>query len=531
MPGSPGTQGGTDNQAARAVTYIDLPAGLITMGVNSDDGFLTEAGYYNDVVSLVRIVGGEFNQPGGRGVADSTFGLAVTKPGIYPFVTYWENGGGSSAIVWFTVKSDGTQVAVNDTANGGLAAYRAQVAGPQKAVVIFATPAPGATGVDPSTVIQVQLQDGASPISTNTVSLMINNGAAVPATVSKSGGLTTISYTPSPALGPNTTNSVTLAYTEAGAAVTKSWLFVMANYGVLTPSLAVNPDTTKPGFIWEMSQVASVGNFTQNANQRTIDQLAGRLGPNIADPNVQGVALAKGTPASDPNAPITFEIPTVLAVDRNGAAWGNWGTQAGGDQMPGSPGTDGTTDNQAAGIITYIKLPAGLITMGVNSDDGFRTSAGSLSNPSAIFLGEFEGGRGAADTIFSFVVQQAGVYPFYTIWENGTGDSRIAWFTVKTNGTQVLVNDTANGGFAAYRVALGPATTTQPRLTATLASGGHITISWPTSDGAGFALVATASLTPPVTWQPVTQTPNSSGGTTSVTVPVTSGSEFYQLKK
>jgi hypothetical protein len=421
-------------------------------------------------------------------------------------------------------------VAVNDTANGGLTAYRALAAGPQKAVVPFAAPTAGANGVDPSTVIKVQLQDGANPISTNTVSLMLN-GAAVTATLSKSGGLTTVSYTPSPVLGPNTTNTVTLGYTEAGAAVTKTWSFVMANYGVLTPSMAVNPDTTKPGFIWEMSEVASVGNFTQDANQRTIDQLAGRLGPNIADPSVQGVALAKGTPGTGPNDPITFAIPTVLAVDRNGGAWGNWGTQPGGDQMPGSPGTDGGTDNQAAGIITYINLPAGLITMGVNSDDGFRTTAGPVSTPSAVFLGEFEGTRGYADTIFSFVVQQAGVYPFYTIWENGANDSRIAWFTVKSDGTQVLVNDTAHGGFAAYRASLGPATTTQPRLTAALAQGGNITISWPTSDGAGFTLVSTSSLTPPITWQPVTQPPNSSDGTTSVTLPATNGWQFFQLKK
>lgn len=73
------------------------------------------------------------------GTADSLFPILVTKPGIYPFVIYWENGGGSSRVVWFTVKADGTQVALNDTANGGFATYRALVAG-------FVPPPPTTTG-------------------------------------------------------------------------------------------------------------------------------------------------------------------------------------------------------------------------------------------------------------------------------------------------------------------------------------------------------------------------------------------------
>jgi hypothetical protein len=70
-------------------------------------------------------------------------------------------------------------------------------------------------------------------------------------------------------------------------------------------------------------------------------------------------------------------------------------------------------------------------------------------------LGECSCARGATDTIFTFVVQQAGTYPFRTIWENGGGDSNIEWFTVDSAGTKVLVNDIANGGVPAYRAASG----------------------------------------------------------------------------
>src|SRR5439155_8495480 len=126
------------------------------------------------------------------------------------------------------------------------------------------------------------------------------------------------------------------------------------------------------------------------------------------------------------------------------------------DTFPGTPGTAGDNDGQKAQALFFLDLPKGVVTMGVNSDDGFRTTAGQVQDAlAAIFLGEFDGGRGAADTIFKFVVQDAGVFPFRVIWENGGGGFNIEIFTVKTDGTKVLVNDTANGGLKAYRAKVG----------------------------------------------------------------------------
>jgi hypothetical protein len=92
--------------------------------------------------------------------------------------------------------------------------------------------------------------------------------------------------------------------------------------------------------------------------------------------------------------------------------------------------------------------------MGVNSDDGFQTTSGP--NPRDAFgrvaLGQYIGGRGASDTLFTNVVLEAGTYPFRTVWENGGGDANVEWFTVLADGTnKVLVNDIANGGVPAHR--------------------------------------------------------------------------------
>jgi hypothetical protein len=238
--------------------------------------------------------------------------------------------------------------------------------------------------------------------------------------------------------------------------------FRTPNYVLLPASAKVTPDTTKPGFLWNM--FANQANQV-TSNQRTEDALAGLLKdsggaplPNLADPNAQGVARAPASAPSPDNAPIRFEIETVINMSQNGTD--NAGNFPIDDVMPGIPATDGSDNGIAAEIITYLELPAGLITMGVNSDDGFRTTAGAIYDAfGALVLGEFDGARGFADTIFSFYVAEAGVYAFRTIWEEGGSGANIEWFTVTTNSSKVLVNDTANGGVKAYRASSTPVPT------------------------------------------------------------------------
>ena len=226
----------------------------------------------------------------------------------------------------------------------------------------------------------------------------------------------------------------------------------------LNPSTKVTPVTSKPGFIWR------IFNNTKNqvnSTQRTEDALAGLLKdtdgtllPNNADPAAQGVAIAPAKAPTTPNAPIEFEIETVINVDQ---AAGSNGTFQPDDQMPGIPATDGSTDGTAVEIITYLDLAVGTYTFGVASDDGFRTSAGNLKDAFlGSVLGEFNGGRGSAETLYKFSVTEAGVYPFRTTYEEGNGGSTIEWYSVKADGTKVLINDVANGGIKAYRAATVP---------------------------------------------------------------------------
>ncbi len=237
-----------------------------------------------------------------------------------------------------------------------------------------------------------------------------------------------------------------------------------AQITTLDPSWRVTPDTAKPGFKW--NYYSNNGN-TENSTARAEAALAGLLKdgtgallPNLGDPNNFGAAIAAAATANPTNGLLYFEIATTINLNKTaGAGAGNFPND---ELEPGLNDLE-STDGQAAEILTYITLPVGTFIMGVSSDDGFQTSSGK--NPSDAFskvvVGEYIGGRGAGvpGTLFTNIVTAAGTYPFRTVWENGGGDSNIEWFTVDyssdTNGVFKLINDVANGGFAAYRAAAG----------------------------------------------------------------------------
>src|SRR5262245_56542184 len=73
-------------------------------------------------------------------------------------------------------------------------------------------------------------------------------------------------------------------------------------------------DTTKPGFLFDISQVEA--NTGPNSLANAEKQLAGLFGDNLADPNAVGdVASGPALPADPSTAPIRFSIPTVININ------------------------------------------------------------------------------------------------------------------------------------------------------------------------------------------------------------------------
>jgi len=223
-----------------------------------------------------------------------------------------------------------------------------------------------------------------------------------------------------------------------------------ADFTQLPVASRVTPDTGKAGFSAFTYQVG-VGQVDtlHRAERQILGQLKDSQGavlPNVA--NLTGAGLSG-----------RFDVPGVVNFgDITGGFMGRFGSD---DAIPGLPGQLGHFNDVAMEVITYLDLPQGVVRMGVNSDDGFEVSAGVIKDLfDRTILGRVDGVSGSSSRIFDFYVPEAGVYPFRVLWEQGQGAAGLEWFTVKPDGTAVLVNDTANGGYRAYREIM----TTEPRV-------------------------------------------------------------------
>jgi hypothetical protein len=333
-------------------------------------------------------------------------------------------------------------------------------------------PSAGATGVAPDAAVEIAIFDGTTPVNQGTVKLRIN-GAEVAAAVTKAGGVTSVKYTPSQIWASGANNALNLTCND-GTDRSYDWSFTVAAYPVLTPAMKATGAST-PGFVWRMHQNEA---NVETSIQKAENALSGALNlPNLADPNIWDIASGPGVPAAPGNGTMTFNISGVINASQ--AAGSSFGSFTPDEQMPGIPGTTLSTDGFAVEIKTFLELSRGFYRMGVNSDDGFQTKAGFL-NDVPLILGTFDGGRGASDTLFSFAVEESGVYAFRTVYLEGTGDASIEWFVIKPDDTKLLLNDTANGGPRAYQQGTVP---DQPIENVHIAiqrnTNGQVVLEWP----------------------------------------------------
>lgn len=470
MPGLPGTSGSTDGVAVDILTYLELTAGKHTLIVNSDDGFRTTAGTVSDAFQAQ--LAGEFAT--GRGSADTAFTVYAAEDGVYAFRTVYENGASPGNIELLSTKADGTKVLLNDTANGGLKAYRAitSAAGP---AISRVSPPIDATDVAFDAPVSLAIQDSSIAVDTASVKLSID-GAQVNAPATKSNGETTLTYQPANYWASGSQHTASISFTAGGTTRTESWKFAVIAYATLSKAQqAVSVDTSKPGFTWYVFQNE---NYQQPTLAQTETALAGQLRDsssnlveNLADPLASGVATGAGVKVG---SLYKFEIPTVINLSQAGGdATGKFTPD---DQMPGIPGTTGLDDGIEAQVISFVDLPAGVITMGVVSDDSFRVQAGYINVPAdGTLLGQAD--NSTADVTFKFLVKDAGIYPLRAIWQEGGGGANLELSTIKTDGTRVLLNDTANGGYKTYRVGVAPSKPSSFSLGVQIVSG-KVQISW-----------------------------------------------------
>ncbi|EEF57776.1 hypothetical protein, partial [Pedosphaera parvula] len=224
-----------------------------------------------------------------------------------------------------------------------------------------------------------------------------------------------------------------------GATLGGTRSFVVPVYNTVPASdVVTGVNTSAPGFRILPWESGIEPNHVYWANE----QLAGLHGTNNAD-----LSAATDNGYIDFTGLINFNIGGINQGGSGDAGDFQTSDSYPDQSFPGIPGANGLTGDSALEALAFVRFQtAGVYQMGVNSDDGFAVTEGH--NPQdrlALNLGQFDGGRGSSDTIFTFVVPTAGTYPFRLMWYNGNGEAgngaNLEWFTVQPDGTKVLIND------------------------------------------------------------------------------------------
>ena len=383
-----------DNSAIGVSAYLYFPtAGTYIMGANSDDGVrVTFAKNSHDLLGTP--VPG-ITADGGRGIGfEQNLGaVIVPTPGYYGFRLLWENGGGGSAVEWYTIftpSGGSTNVLINDLNNNPTTAVKAyQFSSAAPPYVSFAEPPLGDDNFFPNTPIKYELTDGAATVSSGSVGLKVNGVAQSP-TVNSASGVTTIVQVAPSTFWPVGSNYVELTFKDsANSNYNYAYSFTVQPYATLTTDVWSPPGSgSNPGFHIKSYQspntniVSGWKNTIQMANQA----LDGFYYDNVAvltafthngeywEPGVINYSENNGATVTQNGNFRDTSTPPMPDIAFPGI--GLWTPPAGGP----APG-----DNCAMQVVSFVEFPnAGFYIMGVNSDDGFRVTEGEASNASSM---------------------------------------------------------------------------------------------------------------------------------------------------
>jgi hypothetical protein len=241
VPGMPGPTTGTgDSFAMDAVAYLHLSPGLYSLGVNSSDGFKLTVADSADTFAPQEALFDSVRAP-----TDTTVSFAVSQDGYYPFrVVHFTGdpnyapapGTTTPSLEFFNIDRYGVATLINEpNVAGHVPAF---TAAQTKPYIRSVSPNIGDTGVPGNTAVTATLVDQSLTVLTNTIVLQVN-GATVSPTITRSGGISTVSYQPVAVFAPNSSNYVTLAFTDSASnRRTNTWSFMVAN--IMSPIWSVS---------------------------------------------------------------------------------------------------------------------------------------------------------------------------------------------------------------------------------------------------------------------------------------------------
>ncbi len=316
-----------------------------------------------------------------------------------------------------------------------------------------------ATGGPVGFTVQI-VDSGASVLDPDSVTLKLD-GLDVPTLIrTKTGTTSTVGwYDVTKPLVPGSVHTVQVTARDTrGNQESKTLEFTVPNYVTIPPGFAVTDvNTAQRGFNVRVHQTAARGQ--ENTIARAEQQLQELRGANVADLTGFTGGVYTETDVINYSQMEDSGVPGQNGAFQENNGWADLHIPGipSATEFPGPGEGSYYTDNIAGEITTYLHFPeAGVYELIFNSDDGFRTTTHSGVNEvlASVIVGQFDGGRGASDTVSLVYVPQAGYYPFRTVWFEGGGGANLEWSgrqTVPTATSRQLLNSSAEGSIKAYR--------------------------------------------------------------------------------
>ncbi len=315
---------------------------------------------------------------------------------------------------------------------------------------------PRGSSVSPDAVVRVELQDLGTQVKPETLQFKFDD-KVVAVLINKEGDKTSFQFDPPGLLLPGTSHRVQVSYSDDGVpsrSTAVDYEFTVYSYLTLPGSYALPEGVVNKGAFGFKVYPHQIARNLGTSLERAELQFANKL----VDP-ADGSILENRADLTGVEADGSYPMEGFLDFSSTSTPTGILGDDA------ALPGINTPFENYALEVLTYLELAPGVYTFGIGAmrnynttaegtyrESGFRLTAGP--NPRQLLapqIAAFDRSRPEGQNEFSFVVQQAGVYPFRLLWFSGIGASSLEWYRVTPDGSRVHIADYPSGGVPAYR--------------------------------------------------------------------------------
>lgn len=330
------------------------------------------------------------------------------------------------------------------------------------------------TGVAALYAYRAEIVNGDTAVVPGTIQLKLDGALVAPApVVTADAGGAIVTFQAPGLLAPGSTHTYTLTYNDNGtpaAAYTHSVQFTVSDYPTLPVSYASPSGTgSHPGFTWR-TVLAPPGT---TGLESTLARAKAQLNGTLIDPATE--LPYENAAEIGPNPDGSFDVDEVVDFDDDGGQSGHFERET---LFPGL--LIGGNNEFASEGWFLLELPAGYHRFGVNSDDGFEVSVGTPAQGDfsvQTVLGLYDAGRAADDTVFDFLVTEAGLYRFRLVVFESGGAASCEFYSVNLGtGERILINDTEQAG--AIRSYRSLAVAGAPRITSVVRNGTDLELQW-----------------------------------------------------